>query len=226
MLARLSLKHSRGDVSLAMSLTVDAKHETPLTLIHRPVVRVLLLLLLGSLFLPAHPWRHMSSSLLFDIVSTLLSAILSKHLRNMGAQSSTNSHPGTNPMGNLNYNPADDPYYISNLDSPIDSFIAEAIDGLEFTNIVHIVLESMRADSYPFKENGLLAQHIEQSFEKPPNSVPITTSNISPFIASLAENTISWETMWATIPFTHKAMLGRNPPPKKIPTNAQIISDN
>ena len=117
---------------------------------------------------------------------------------------------GTNPLGNLNYNPGDDPYYISNLDSPIDDFIADALEGVEFTNIVHIVLESMRADSYPFKEESQLMTYIKNNFEFREKGKSVTTSNVTPFIASLAKHTISWETMWSTIPFTHKAMLGRN----------------
>ena len=224
MLARLSQKHDRGEMPLTIMATVESKHGAPFTVIHKHILRILLFLLIGSFFLPAHPWRHMSSTLLFDVIGTILSTILSNHLRNMAPKSSTNSHSATNPLGNLNYNPADDPYYISNLDSPIDSFIAEALEGVEITNIVHIVLESMRADSYPFKENGLLAQYIERTFEKPDDAVPITTANISPFIASLAESTLSWETMWATIPFTHKAMLGRTSPNEI--TNSQTIADN
>ena len=196
------------DQGATLPTTMEHKQGPSRKLIKQPLVRVLLVLIIGGLFLPAHPWRRMASTLLFDVFATILSVVLTKHIRNIKAQS-TNSNFGSNPLGNLNYNPANDPYYISNLDQPIDDVIAQAIEGLEFTNVVHIVLESMRADSYPFKENSLLANHADQNFEKPSYSVPITTSNISPFIASLAEHTISWETMWATIPFTHKAMLGR-----------------
>jgi len=116
---------------------------------------------------------------------------------------------GSNPLGNLNYDPTDDPYYISNLDQPIDAFIASALEGTRFTNIFHIVLESMRDDSFPYDENGLLHQHIQENLEAAEDGVPVTTGNITPFIASLAENTLSWHTVWATVPYTHKAMLGR-----------------
>ena len=107
------------------------------------------------------------------------------------------------------YNPANDPYYISNLATPVDAFIAEALEGVTFTNIVHIVLESMRSDSYPFNEFGPLANYVNENYGDEPHRQPITTSNVTPFIASLAEHTISWETVWATIAYTHKAMLGR-----------------
>jgi hypothetical protein len=115
---------------------------------------------------------------------------------------------GSNPLGDLNYNPANDPYYITNMDEPIDEFIASALEGVQFTNVFHIILESMREDSFPYDENGLLHQHIQENMEPAENGVPVTTENITPFIASLAENTISWHTVWSTIPYTHKAMMG------------------
>jgi len=77
---------------------------------------------------------------------------------------------------------------------------------------MHIVLESMREDSFPYDEEGLLARHIKLNEEPPAEGgTPITTETITPFIASLADHTISWHTMWSTIPYTHKAMLGRTP---------------
>jgi len=188
--------------------TAESREETCPKLINQPHVRLLFLLVVGSLFLP-QPWREMASTLLFDTVSSVSSVLIIKHLRNMAGDSVNGSDFGANPLGNLNYNPSNDPYYISNLDSPIHEFVAEALGESEFTNVVHIVLESMRADSYPFNEDGRLAKYIEASFPKPTGAKPITTSTVSPFITSLAEHTISWESMWAVVPFTHKAMLGR-----------------
>jgi hypothetical protein len=113
-----------------------------------------------------------------------------------------------NPFGNLNYDPANDPYYVSNIHLPIDDFIRSALEDTKFTNIVHIVLESMREDSYPFQEDGLLNQHIRAHERPVRGGTPVNTETLTPFIASLAEHTISWHTMWSTIPYTHKAMLG------------------
>ena len=163
---------------------------------------------IGTLFLPAQPWRHLTATMVYDVIGAISTVIISQHLKD-----STTGCPtvtvGSNPFGNLNYDPADDPYYISNLDQPIDAFIASALKGTEFTNIVHIILESMREDSFPYDENGLLHQHIQKNLEPAEDGIPVTTENITPFIASLAENTLSWHTVWATVPYTHKAMLGR-----------------
>jgi hypothetical protein len=177
-------------------------------LLRSPLVLFTLFLLFGSLLLPGQPWKHMRTTLLFDAVSTISSVFVTKTLRDM-QNDCTVAGLGADPLGNLNYNPGDDPYYISNLDSPIDEFIEDALEGLQFTNIVHIVLESMRADSYPFKEESLLMTFAKDTYGPRSDAKPATTSNVSPFIASLAEHTISWETVWSTIPFTHKAMLGR-----------------
>jgi len=217
MLARIGCQKRDRWETLA---TAESRKETRRKFINQPHVRLLLLLVIGNLFLP-QPWRQMASTLLFDTVISISSVLIIKHLRNLAGDSVKGSDFGDNPLGNLNYNPSNDPFYISNLDSPIHEFVAEALGGLEFTNVVHIVLESMRADSYPFKEDGHLATYIERSFDKPTGAKPITASNVSPFITSLAEQTISWETMWATVPFTHKAMLGR----KTKVFNPFLISD-
>jgi hypothetical protein len=173
-----------------------------------PFVPLTIFLFIGSLFIPDEPWKRMRPTLLFDIVASISSVVVTKSIANMRG-SGSESLVGSNPLGNMNYSPDNDPYYISNLDSPIDDFIASALEGLEFTNIVHIVLESTRADSYPFKEDGQLMTYIKEKFEPAPDGKPITASNISPFIMSLSDHTISWETMWTSVPFTHKAMLGR-----------------
>jgi len=176
-----------------------------------PVIHIAAFLVVGTLFLPAHPWRHMTSTLIYDVVSATSMGLVTKHFSHK-AHNCLSNILGANPLGNLNYNPAEDPYYISNLDQPVDPFIASALEGLQFKNIFHIILESMRDDSYPYKEGGLLDKHIKENMERIPESeggVPVTTENITPFISSLAENIISWETMWSTIPFTDKALLGR-----------------
>jgi hypothetical protein len=179
--------------------------------LNTPLIPTILFLLIGVMFLPRQPWKHMTATLLYDIVGTISSAIITKSLRDMRGDCNA-STLGSNPLGNLNYNPAEDPYYVSNLESPMDPFIAKALEGTQFTNIVHIVLESMRADSYPWNENGDLMKHIKDNFEFVEGGPAVTTSNITPFIESVAQHTLQWETVWATIPFTHKAMLGRTSP--------------
>jgi hypothetical protein len=150
----------------------------------------------------------MTSSLLLDVIGGIASVFVAKIVRHMFVPAGSSNY-ASNPLGNLNYNPWEDPYYISNLDSPIDGFIAEALDGVKFQNIVHIVLESVRADCFPFQEQGPFVNYIKENFRPHKNGSAITTANITPFIASLAENTISWDTMWSIVPFTHKALLGR-----------------
>ena len=167
------------------------------------------ILLIGTIFLPARPWRHLTATMIYDVIAATSTVIVSQHFRDATRLCPTMT-TGINPLGNLNYDPTKDPYYISNLDQPIDEFIASALEGTHFTNIFHIILESMREDSFPYDEDGLLHQHVRQNLEPAENGFPVTTENITPFIASLAENTISWHTLWATIPYTHKAMLGRD----------------
>ena len=167
-----------------------------------------LCLLVGGLLLPAQPCRQMTSTLLVDIVRGITSVVVTKGIQAITGPSG-HAKLGSNPLGNLNYNPWDDPYYISNLDSPIDPFIAGALDGVQFKNIVHIVLESVRADCFPFKEQSPFVDYIKENFRPRKNGSAITTANITPFIDSLAEHTLSWETMWTLVPFTHKALLAR-----------------
>jgi hypothetical protein len=207
----LERRESRPDLSLFENLEDSDKVSKGGALRHflnAPLVPTVLVLLVGSMFLPQQPWKHMTATLLYDVVGTISSAIITKSLRDMRGECNA-STVGSNPFGSLNYNPADDPYYISNLDSALDPFIAQALEGTQFTNIVHIVLESMRADSYPWNENGDLMKHIKENFAVVDGGPAVTTSNITPFIESVAQHTLQWETVWATIPFTHKAMLGR-----------------
>jgi hypothetical protein len=178
-----------------------------------PYVSMSFFLILGALFLPRQPWRHLTSTLLYDIVGTVSSVMLSRsvHDRVECSIPSNATMAGSHPFGDSLYIPAEDQYYISNLDQMVDPFIAQALEGTQFTNIVHIVLESMRADCFPFQEDGLLSQHIQTKFPPADDETTITTQTITPFISSLAENIISWDTVWATIPFTHKSMLGCMP---------------
>src|SRR2546423_5839446 len=159
---------------------------------------VLFFLLFGSLFLGHQPWSRMKSTLLYDFVSTVSTAIIKRSLRDTRDCGET---LGSNPLGSMNYSPATDPYYISNLDSPIEEFFVSALEGTKFTNIVHIVLESMRADSYPFQEDSLLVDFMMKNYEFISGGAAVTTSNVSPFIESIAEHTISWETVFATVSF-------------------------
>lgn len=78
-----------------------------------------------------------------------------------------------------------------------------ALEGTKFTNIVHIVLESMRADSYPFQEDSSLVAFTMKNYEFISSGTAVTTSNVSPFIESIAEHTISWEIVFATVSFTY-----------------------
>ena len=176
------------------------------TLITSPLTRILFVLVFITVLLPPNPWRHLSSTLLYEVVEALSKVAVAKAF--YGNVCSKESVFGSNPLGNLNYNPAHDPYYISNLHQPIDEFIASALEDSHFTNIVHIVLESMREDSYPYQEDGLLNQHIITNMQLVKGGTPINTQTITPFIASLADHTLSWHTTWATIPYTHKTMLG------------------
>ena len=188
--------------------TIEPRKRIFRKFLRTPFVRLTAFLFIGSLFLPGQPWKSMRTTLLVDVIHTVSSAAVTKSLGNLRGDCS-GATLGSNPLGSLNYSPANDPYYVSNLDSPIDDFIETALEGTEFTNIVHIVLESMRADCYPFEEDSQLMTYITNNLQFLPNGRPITTSNISPFIASLAKHTISWETMWTLAPFTHKAMVGR-----------------
>jgi hypothetical protein len=175
-----------------------------------PYMSTAFLLVLGAMFLPHQPWRHLTSTLLYDVVGTISSVMLNQSIRDSADCSVpfNTTVLGAHPLGDSFYNPANDPYYISNLNLSVIPFIAEALKGTQFTHVVHIVLESMRADCYPFREDGLLNQHIRTKLVPTGNEAPITTETITPFISSLAENLISWDTVWATIPFTHKSMLG------------------
>lgn len=169
-------------------------------------------LTVGAIFLPRQPWKHMTSTLLYDIVSGISSVLVDKSMRNFhGNQCGEGTNPTDaqqSPFGTLSYNPATDPYYITNLNQEIDPFIAEALDGAKFTNVVQIILESVRGDSYPFQEDGLLHRFIKKNIQPAVNATPITTENITPFIQSLAENTIVWDDVWSMCVLTHKAMMG------------------
>jgi hypothetical protein len=177
-------------------------------LLSSPLNRLILFLLVGTLFLPAHPWRHMTSTITYDVIRTLGGALVTRGMHGSGSCDG-DVRGGSNPLGDLKYSPAADPYYVSNLHQPINPFIAEALKDTNFTNVVHIVLESMREDSYPYQEDGLLHQHILKNLAPAKGGTPISTQTITPFIDSLSENIISWHTMWSSIPYTHKAMLGR-----------------
>jgi hypothetical protein len=204
---RLSLVHCQRQL---LPTTRDMPKPAKNTTLRRfltPCFQLLSILLLGTMFLPATPWMHLTATLPYDVVFALSEVMLASAQTRDSTHCNKEPVIGTNPLGALRYNPADDPYYISNLHKPVDDFIASALEGIKFTNIVHITLESMREDSYPFQEDGLLNQHIQKNMKPVKNGVPVTTETVTPFIASLAEHTISWHTLWSTIPYTHKAML-------------------
>jgi len=193
-------------VDLESPFSEKFDHEPPRR--RGPFGPVAFFLILGAMFLPHQPWRHLTSTLLYDVIGTISSVMLSRSLHDRAECSGPDaSIIGTHPLAGSLYNPTKDPYYISNLDQPVDSFIAQALEGIQFTNVVHIVLESVRADCFPFQEDGLLNEYIQTKLS-PNQDESITTQTITPFISSLAKNIISWDTVWATIPFTHKSMLG------------------
>jgi hypothetical protein len=206
-LFRRHLELSQSYLDIPNVITEKIEHGEPRSRLFGPFVPLGFILIFGALFLPSQPWRHLTSTLLYDVISTISSVMLSKSLRDIKT-CDTSSPIGSSPLGNSYYNPANDPYYITNLDQDIDPFIAAALEGTKFTNVVHIVLESMRADCYPFREDGQLNQHIGQHLKHVENGPLINAQSISPFISSLAENTIVWDSVWSTIPFTHKSMLG------------------
>jgi len=169
-----------------------------------PLHKLILFLLCGTIFLPRQPWRQLTSTLLYDLVFSISSVVITKTIRVSMGEINT----ATSPFGDSYYNAAKDPHYISNLDSPIDPFIVQALNETNFTNIVHVVLESIRMDSFPWDEQGILHNHLRKNFEKPRNATPITTSNITPFIHSLAANTLAFETVYSVCPLSHKSKIG------------------
>jgi hypothetical protein len=159
-----------------------------------------LVLVIGALFLP-QSWRKVKSTLLLDTLTAV----------NLKSLYVPTYDPGDDNRNlGLAYDPLADPYYVTNLDHPVDPYIAAALNGTKFNNIVHIVLESMRADSFPWKEDGALAEHLKEFLDAPES--PVIAETITPFMSSLANQTLSWETMWTTVPYTLKAMLGRITP--------------
>ena len=165
----------------------------------RGILRIGFFLLFVTLLLPPYPWRHMTATLYYNIAAAAFT-MPSKHF-------SSPEETQRSPLMEGYYNPTEDPYYISNLDQPIHDFILRALEGTEFTNIMHIILESMGEDSFPFQNDGLLSTHIHSSPRV--NVVElINNQTLTPFITSLAEHMLEWHTVWATIPFTHKSMLG------------------
>jgi hypothetical protein len=173
-------------------------------------VAIILFLLLVTAILPVHPWRHLTSTLSYDVLTATSTFMMTKYLyRGIDTTcNSADSKLGNHPLGSLKYNPKDDPYYVTNLEEPFDPFFEDAFEDAKFTNIVHIVLESMREDSYPYQEDGLLHQHIVENMVPVEGGTPVNTQTVTPFIDSLSEHLLSWHTMWATIPYTHKTMLG------------------
>jgi hypothetical protein len=88
-----------------------------------PVTQFATVLLLASFCLPANPWRHMTSTVLYDAATSLAGNPSQMPIINSKIEN------GTNPIGILNYNPSNDPYYVSNLDWPLDPFIESALEG-------------------------------------------------------------------------------------------------
>ena len=172
---------------------------------HRVPYYLVGFLAFGALFIPQEPWKHMTSTLLLDIAVGLSTVIVKGNKCPVQTYvSAPQVHFGTN----LGYSPDEDPFYITNLNDPIDPFIASALEGIKFTNVVELVLESVRGDCYPFKEDGLLHQFIKENVEPAANATPITTKNITPFIDSLSSHTLIWDGAWSLCPLTNKAMMG------------------
>jgi hypothetical protein len=168
--------------------------------IRRSVYWIIAVLVVGAVCLPKNPWSTIKSTLVLDLLSAIPLPL---------SRQPFSANHKLNPSSSYGYNPEKDPYYVTNLDDPLDPFIASALEDATFTNIVHIVLESMRSDSFPWQEGGILDQQIRDSMEKP--GYPVNTQTITPFIDSIASHTLTWNTMWSTIPYSLKAMLGRIP---------------
>jgi len=168
------------------------------------ITKLTAILCIGTIFLPQQPWRHMTSTLLWDISTSLVGV---KRTAFLPVDTVVDNTTGSKSPG---YIPAQDPYHISNLDQPLDPFIASALADTEFRHVFHIVLESMRADAFPYQEEGLMDQHIRKHFT--PVS-PVTAETITPFIASLSDHSLRWDTMYASIPYTLKSKLGCIAPP-------------
>lgn len=198
---------SKEKFNFEQTETTGPTHRLLQRILGIPFIPLVLFLLCITTLLPPTPWRHLTATLGYDVILALSTVMVSKSFYGRSGCSSA-AAGGSHPLGDLKYNPADDPYYISNLDQPIDDFILSAFEGTKFTNIVHITLESMRDDSFPYQEDGLLHQHIIHNMEPVEGGTPVNTQTVTPFIASLAEHTVSWQTMWSTVPYTHKAMLG------------------
>lgn len=148
----------------------------------------------------------MTSTLLYDVTMGLSSAIMMRNtcLGELSQPGEKTTHFATG----LAYNPADDPYYVTNLDLEIDPYIAKALEGVKFTNVVEIVLESVRGDCYPFDEDGHFNNFIKENVKPAENGVPITTKNVTPFIDSLSKQSLLWDQVWSLCPLTNKAMMG------------------
>src|SRR5579859_1771787 len=65
------------------SETTELRQWTLRNIPSMPLVRFTLFLVIGSMFVPAQPWRDMTSTLLFDIVGTISSVIITQNLRAM-----------------------------------------------------------------------------------------------------------------------------------------------
>jgi hypothetical protein len=158
----------------------------------------------GALFIPQEPWKHMTSTLLLDVTLGLSTIAMKGKQCSVETEPSLQVHFGTN----LGYSPHEDPFYITNLNDQIDPFIASALEGTKFTNVVELVLESVRGDCYPYKEDGPLHQFIKETVQPAANATPLTTKNITPFIDSLSSHTLVWDGAWSLCPLTNKAMMG------------------
>jgi hypothetical protein len=177
---------------------------------HRLPIVLALFLSFGALVLPQEPWKHMTSTVLFDVTLGLSSAIMMGN--HCGEESSAGLTQETHFGSGRAYNPADDPYYVTNLDLAIEPYIAKALEDVKFTHVVELVLESVRGDCYPFKENGLFHQFIKENIKPAVNATPITTKTVTPFIDSLSKQSLLWDQVWSLCPLTNKAMMGCTAP--------------
>jgi hypothetical protein len=103
----------------------------------RSVIKITIALCIGTIFLPRQPWQHLTSTLLWDISTSLINVQIPTSAaipRNINGTTESKS-PG--------YTPSQDPYYISNLGHRL------SLESAEFKHVFHIVLESMISDSFP-----------------------------------------------------------------------------
>src|SRR2546423_3844045 len=103
MLARRMVEARQGQPDLLLSEKVEFNELSGgqgacRLFIREPFVTLTIFLLFGAMLLPCQPWKHMTATLLYDVVRTVSSAIITKSLRDMTGNC-RKSTDGGNPYG-------------------------------------------------------------------------------------------------------------------------------